>query len=558
MRKLKVGLAGIVFLFLPGSLWAQIDKEMNEFNEFVKQQQQEFESFVDQQNREFANFLKENWIEYNQEPAVVRPKRPEPVKPVVFNKNIPVMKPREIKVDEVTPVKAPSTRPVPVIKPDASKKPVVAGREPTKEPVKKPTPVPGRKPQNKPVEQDPFAQDPFEQDPIAQTPVDKPEVTQPEREPVTRPTRPATPPVATRTGMKFDFYGETCVVNDKLKNRLSLNGIAEKDIARGWEVLSGIEYQPLVNDCQATKNELSLNDWGYLLLTEKIAKQLCATNNSNEVALMQMFILCQSGYKAKVVRAGNRLVLFFGSDELIYGKNFLTIGGVKYYRYDVPGGAKESLYTYNRDFSTSSKLVCMNIGNEQLFKGQQKRRTLRAKAYPGLVIESIVNDGLISFYKDYPQCEFSVYVGAPVSLEIQQSVLPALQQAIQGKKQQDAANLLINFVQTAFEYQTDDQQFGYEKPFFVDELFYYPYSDCEDRAVLYSYLVRTLMGLDVVLLNYPGHLATAVRFTDDISGDYLKVAGEKYVICDPTYIGANIGCAMPQFREVAAKVLKYE
>ena len=105
-----------------------------------------------------------------------------------------------------------------------------------------------------------------------------------------------------------------------------------------------------------------------------------------------------------------------------------------------------------------------------------------------------VNSGLISFYKDYPQCDFSVYVGAPVSQEVQQTVLPSLQAAIQGKKQSEAANILINFVQTAFDYKTDGDQFGYEKPFFVDELFYYPYSDCEDRAVLYSYLVRTLMG----------------------------------------------------------------
>ena len=112
-------------------------------------------------------------------------------------------------------------------------------------------------------------------------------------------------------------------------------------------------------------------------------------------------------------------------------------------------------------------------------------------------------------------------------------------------------------MQTAFQYQTDDEQFGYEKPFFVDEVFYYPYCDCEDRSILYSYLVRTLMGLDVVLLDYPNHIATAVCFDENVSGDYLMVEGKKYVVCDPTYIGASIGNAMPQYRDVAAKVLKY-
>ena len=118
-------------------------------------------------------------------------------------------------------------------------------------------------------------------------------------------------------------------------------------------------------------------------------------------------------------------------------------------------------------------------------------------------------------------------------------------------------NILINFVQTAFQYQTDEQQFGYEKPFFVEELFYYPYSDCEDRSMLFSYLVRKLLGLDVVLLDYPNHIATAVCFKGNVGGDYLMVNGRKYTVCDPTYIGASIGMTMPKFKTVAAKVLRY-
>ena len=163
----------------------------------------------------------------------------------------------------------------------------------------------------------------------------------------------------------------------------------------------------------------------------------------------------------------------------------------------------------------------------------------------------------MEFYKSYPQCDVSVYYHTPMSEELKATLYPPLQEAIKGKSQQEAANILIEFVQTGFEYQTDGDQFGYEKPFFVDELFYYPYSDCEDRAVLYSYLVRTLMGLDVVLLEYPNHMATAVCFDENIDGDYITVSGKKYIICDPTYIGASIGLAMSQFKNVAAKVLKY-
>ena len=124
-----------------------------------------------------------------------------------------------------------------------------------------------------------------------------------------------------------------------------------------------------------------------------------------------------------------------------------------------------------------------------------------------------------------------------------------------GKDEIEAAGLLLNFVQTAFEYKTDGDQFGYEKPFFVDELFYYPYSDCEDRAVLYACLVRELLGLEVVLLDYPRHIATAVCFGRPVEGDYVELNGKRYVVCDPTYINASIGQSMPMYKQERATVI---
>ena len=48
------------------------------------------------------------------------------------------------------------------------------------------------------------------------------------------------------------------------------------------------------------------------------------------------------------------------------------------------------------------------------------------------------------------------------------------------------------------------------------------------RAILYSVLVRELLELDVVLLHYPGHLATAVCLDTEVSGDYMMIGGRRY------------------------------
>ena len=64
--------------------------------------------------------------------------------------------------------------------------------------------------------------------------------------------------------------------------------------------------------------------------------------------------------------------------------------------------------------------------------------------------------------------------------------------------------------------------------------------------------------MEVVLVYYPGrHLATAVRFDNpNTTGDYLNVDGKKFLICDPTYIGASLGKAMPNLMQISVDIIR--
>lgn len=492
MRKKTLFLCGICFLF-PQMLCAQsIEAEMKEFEEFVKQQQKEFSDFVSEQNREFIQFLKENWKSYNSEQTESRPKRPEPVRPVVINKPNPSVKPVHIPIDTIQKIPIVTPKPKPIDIPE----------------------------ENKPVK---------EKDPL--------------------------PDLTEKEALAFNFYGIPCKIGVSMKNCIYLKGITEREIADGWEVLSKKDYRTLVNTCLHIKDNYSLNDYAYLMLTQTVATKLLPSADNNSITLLQAFILCQSGYKVKMARIGKELGLLYASTDLIYATTYLTIDGEKYYKWGKKVENGTPIYTYGKNFAESQYMVSMGFLKRPDFNGKIKAKTLQAKKYPNMKVISQVNEDLISFYRNYPQCDFSVYVNAPVSETVEQSAVSNLKELIKGKSQVEAANMLINFVQTAFEYKTDHEQFGYEKPFFVDELFYYPYCDCEDRSVLYSYLVRTLLNLDVVLLDYPNHIATAVCFDEPVEGDYIMLNKKKYLICDPTYIGAPIGLAMPQFKTVAAKIL---
>ena len=164
----------------------------------------------------------------------------------------------------------------------------------------------------------------------------------------------------------------------------------------------------------------------------------------------------------------------------------------------------------------------------------------------------------MDFYATLPCVSFAVYGQAALDPVFLKSVERQLAPALQGMTQEAAINYLLHFVQYAFQYKTDEEHFGYEKWFFAEETIASSYSDCEDRSILFTQLVRHLLKMPIVLVYYPGrHLATAVRFSNtDTTGDYITVDGTKYLLCDPTYIGADLGMGMPQLMGIPIEIIK--
>ena len=392
----------------------------------------------------------------------------------------------------------------------------------------------------------------------------------PNAQPTTSTTKPVVVPVtppavkpSAPTGELFtassdkqmvNFCGQKVYVDKSLKGVCSIGNMRENAIADAYEAMCKADYKALVDDCRKVKKELNLNDWGIFLFVRETSKTLCTDENA--AVVMQQFLLNELGYKSKMARRAdrNQMLLFVAADCQVYGHPYFTKDGLNYY--NLTSNESCQFYMCQEDSPKAKSKLNMQVNHAPALNAGMVNSVHKNRS--GSVAVSVdVPKSLMEFYGSMPQCDYSVYVNAEVNPSVASKVLSTLAPLVNGKSEAEAANLLINFVQTGFQYATDQEQFGYEKPFFVEELFYYPYCDCEDRSVLYSYLVRNLLKLDVVLLDYPNHIATAVCFNENVSGDFVTVGGKKYVVCDPTYIGASIGKAMPQFKNVAAKVLKY-
>lgn len=531
---------------------------------FMKEELEDFDKFMDDADKDFINFMREPWKEFEAEKPVLKRVKPEPVKPVVYDeKTAPKSeKPVCLTIEEILDMTTSEGKQKPVVqlnevdrivfdKPEVivrkKKDPKVIIIE--EKPADKPAVQPEKKPVVEVIETEPEA----EPAPVVEADR-RPEPAAEPRLPVS--STPTSPLYRGESGRsKIAYGGLAFYLNNSLNRKCSLNGLNENAIADAYEALCNSDYKPLLADCAQIRKDLRLNDWGVFTLVRQVADTYCGT--ANESIVMQQFLLNEMGYKARMARKAteDKMMLFVATDCSIYAHPYITLNGQNYY--NLSGNNEQcQFYMCQKDSPKAKNSVGMQLKEAPLFPGTVVSSTHQAKGSAARVTVDVPK-ALMDFYKDYPQCDYSVYFNAPVNAAMENRILSSLAPLVQGRNEADAANILINFVQTAFQYQTDGQQFGYEKPFFVEELFYYPYSDCEDRAMLFSYLVRKLLGLDVVLLDYPEHIATAVRFNGNVSGDYLMVNGRKYTVCDPTYIGASIGMTMPRYKTVSAKVLKY-
>ena len=531
---------------------------------FMKEELEDFDKFMDDANKDFINFMREPWKEFEAEKPVLKRVKPEPVKPVVYDeKTAPKSeKPVCLTIEEILDMTTSEGKQKPVVQLNevdriVFDKPEVIVRK-KKDPKviiieEKAADKPAVQPEKKPVVEVVEAEPEAEPAPVVEADR-RPEPAAEPRLPVS--STPTSPLYRGESGRsKIVYSGLAFYLNNSLNRKCSLNGLNENAIADAYEALCNSDYKPLLADCAQIRKDLRLNDWGVFTLVRQVADTYCGT--ANESIVMQQFLLNEMGYKARMARKAteDKMMLFVATDCSIYAHPYITLNGQNYY--NLSGNNEQcQFYMCQKDSPKAKNSVEMQLKEAPLFPGTVVSSTHQAKGSAARVTVDVPK-ALMDFYKDYPQCDYSVYFNAPVNAAMENRILSSLAPLVQGRNEADAANILINFVQTAFQYQTDGQQFGYEKPFFVEELFYYPYSDCEDRAMLFSYLVRKLLGLDVVLLDYPEHIATAVRFNGNVSGDYLMVNGRKYIVCDPTYIGASIGMTMPRYKTVSAKVLKY-
>ena len=361
------------------------------------------------------------------------------------------------------------------------------------------------------------------------------------------------------TIFNFSIFGTKYQVRLGDNCRFKLNGVTENNVADAIESLADIKYDNMLFDCLKIRKENKLSDWAYFQTLEALTNEFCG-KDTNEATLLMGYILSQSGYKVRLGRDNQKLVLLTASQHTIYNKVAYRLDGETFYLLD---GSVETLSICRASLPNETSVSLMIRAAQKFDMDQSDVRTLKSRDYPDFKVTIHTNKNLLKFYDTYlPSCmndelmtRWAMYANTPLSDDVKAELYPQLRSQLQGLSKLEGMRRLLNLIQTGLVYEYDENIWGVDRAFFAEETLYYPYCDCEDRSILLSRLVRDILGLKAILIYYPGHLAMAVHFPEEVSGDYILLDGEKYIVCDPTYIAATVGRTMPGMDNNQARVI---
>ncbi|XZF15265.1 hypothetical protein ACTHGU_03945 [Chitinophagaceae bacterium MMS25-I14] len=357
----------------------------------------------------------------------------------------------------------------------------------------------------------------------------------------------------------FNFYGDTISLQFDPSILIPFHdSLSEEAVTSFYNTINAGKYKPVTDALLAYKEQYHLNDWLYYQLIRKTAQQVSPKmENYERYTLYKWFLLSKSGYDATLaIGKKNELFFYVWSDENIYdipyykrnNRQYVCLNYHDYPNADYKNDDPHIVETGNTGITTSFsyKVTQMPDFNPSDYQEKNIEFSYHNKAYHFKVL---VNPQVQAIFANYPVVDYASYFNIPLSKETYSSLIPMLRNTLAGMSQRKGVDYLMRFTRNAFLYENDLDNFGKEKRMSPEQTLLYQYSDCDDRAALFFYLVKEIYNLPMIALLYPTHITIAVRF-DKPSGKTIEYNGVKYSVCEPTPQAEDlrIGQVSPELR----------
>lgn len=364
--------------------------------------------------------------------------------------------------------------------------------------------------------------------------------------------------------ISFGFYNDT--FNLEVDPSVIVGNeteLSKQTIIAYYDQVNEGKYQLILDKLLQYKKAHELNDWLYYQLIRKTAQAISPKKENYErYTFYKWFLLGKSGYDARLTLADNRIIFYVYNNEDISDIPFVMFANKKYMclnRHDYAYADLNKVPPYEMismpeaKGAFSYKVTRMPDFKPESYYEKQVQFNYKHKTYH---FNIKLNPDVETIFANYPVVDFESYFNIPLSKETYGSLIPLLKKNLEGMKQQKGIDYLMRFTRYAFLYEDDDKNFGKEKRLSPEETLFAKYSDCDDRAALFFFLVKEIYNLPMIALLYPTHITMAVQFDKPI-GQPIVYNGKTYSFCEPTpqKENLNIGQIPANLKNVPYKVV---
>lgn len=343
------------------------------------------------------------------------------------------------------------------------------------------------------------------------------------------------------------FYStKVNLVFSKAATLPKINRIEADQFVAFYKKMESRPYQTLLTSLQSQQILLNLNDWYFFELIHKTVNKTYVNYNRSQKDLFIWFLLNKAGFDSRIAHINSSVYVYVYSKDAIFECPMFKENGRTYINLTSLLHRKEekvnSLYTPDfkpnprgKSFSFDLKKTPSfpsKIGKKTIFFNYEEKRIELKVQYDAALVERM---------KKYPFVAEAAYIEKGLSDILKRSLIAQVKYQIRGLSQEQSIAYLLALTRSGFQYKEDEDFFGYSKPMIAEELFAYPYSDCEDRSALFFNLSKEILGLPMLVITYPDHVSIGVATSKTI-GKALRYRGKKYTICDPT--GPSNSCSL--------------
>jgi len=343
----------------------------------------------------------------------------------------------------------------------------------------------------------------------------------------------------------FDFYGHIIDLHSEWRIASFTSTPTQQSIGAQLKELEAQMPSYIKAEFEAQKLKFNLDDMGMVIMVQKASRSL--SNSKASQQLIQYLLLRSLGLDVQLTYSQKGLAVFGILSEQPARSVYLFDGGKRYtnlnFKDDRLSGTRR---LYKDGTTTMGRKIKVEVDKRPKINAKLSKRIIlwayKDKYYR---LNAVNNNSLTEYLEDIPVMKLGKqYVERPCSEEFEESVLDGLRTHLKSfSTDNEKVAFLLSFVQSAFRYQTDQEQFGKEKYNYPEQTLGSSFSDCEDRTVLLSYLCKRLLNFNSVGLYFEQdkHICLAIAIPGHSNSYSLKYMGVNYVVCEPTGIGFKVG-----------------